>query len=182
MNWYKTAKRKKCSGWIAIRFKKTDAIKIQNWGKKHILEDMLYNKQKEQGKPTDFGREIDTHVTVLYGVCTNNPDIIENIVKGFKNIKIELKNVSFFKHPEGYEPLIIKVESKDLEEIHKKIKEELNVEMTYNEYKPHCTIAYLKKGEAMKFVGDKSFSGTKLSFDKIVFVNSYDEESIISLK
>ena len=46
MNWYKNAKKEnKCSGWIAVRLDSESSKKIQSWGKKHIPDEELYNKQ-----------------------------------------------------------------------------------------------------------------------------------------
>lgn len=182
MNWYKIAKKSVCKGWLAVRLNKEDSSKVQKWGKKQIADESLYHKEKEQGKQTDMGREIDTHITVIYGLCSNSEEVVKAILKEQKPIKAKLGKVGFFKHPDGYEPLIIKVESPNLERIHRMIKSDLRVETTFDDYKPHCTIAYLKEGEAMKFAGDTTFDGIECTFDKIVFVNSEDEEIVISLK
>ena len=182
MNWFKIANKNKCSGWAAVRLSRSESAVVQKWGRDNISDEMLYNKKKEQGKQTDFGRELDTHITVLYGICTDKVELLKTLLKDQKKIKATLQEVGFFKHPDGYEPLIIKVESNDLEKLHNKIKDHLRVETTFNKYKPHCTIAYVKQGEAMKFAGDRSFYGTKLSFDKIVFVSDKNEEIEIKLK
>ena len=183
MNWYKKAKKeKKCSGWIAVRLDRESSKKIQNWGKKQIPDEQLYYKKKEKGTPTDFGRELDTHITILYGVCANNIEVVETLLKDQKPLKAKLRQIGFFKSPDGYEPLIIKVESEDLNRLHFLIKETLCVQTSFDIYKPHCTIAYLKKGEAMKYAGDRTFDGINLTFDKIVFVNNDDIETFVNLK
>ncbi len=174
MNWYKQAQKNKCSGWIAVRLPKDDASKIQKWGKDNVPDEILYN---EDG----FGRETDTHITVVYGVCTDKVKIVKALLKDQKPIKATLRDIGFFKSPDKHEPLIIKVKSKDLEDLHKKIKDHLHIETTFNDYKAHCTIAYLKKGKAMKYAGDKTFSGKKIIFNKIVFKNDKNEEIEIKL-
>jgi 2'-5' RNA ligase len=182
MSWYKTAKKIKCSGWTAIRMDSKMSKRVQDWGNKHITEDILYNKQKEDGKATDFGREVDTHITLVYGICVEDPDIIKRILKDAKPIKVILKKVGFFAKDDDYDVVIIKIESKDLEKLNEKINYELNVQSSFSEYHPHCTIAYVQKGCAMRFAGDTYFEGTKITFDKVVFVNNNDEETVISLK
>ncbi len=174
MNWYKKAKKNKCSGWMSVRFNHILSRQVQNWGRKHILEENIYNKE-------GFGREDDTHITIIYGICTDNIDIIKDILKDIKPIKAIMKKVGFFKSDENYDVIIIKIESKDLEELNKKINLNLKVDNTYSEYKPHCTIAYVKKGTAMRYAGDTFFDGTKITFNKIVFMDNKDKEIIINL-
>lgn len=182
MNWYKSAKKNNgCSGWLAVRLDKESSNKIQKWGKKYLTEEILYNKKKDNGRQTEFGLELDTHITVVYGICADSLELIKAALKDQKPIKATLGKVGFFKHPDGYEPLIIKIDSEDLCTLHQKIKQSLCIETTFKEYKPHCTIGYVKSGKAMQFAGDTIFNGIKLIFDKVVFVNNKDEESYVKL-
>ena len=48
-------------------------------------------------------------------------------------------------------------------------------------HNPHSCIAYVKKGEGSQFAGDTFVDGTEISFDKIVFVDNNDKETIIKL-
>ena len=88
MNWYKKAKKKECSGWIAVRFSKIPANKIKKWGRENIPDKILY-------KGEGHGRELDTHVTILYGVCENSKETVEEILKEYKSIKIKLGEVGY---------------------------------------------------------------------------------------
>ena len=176
-NWYKIVLQKyaqKCEGWMAVRMDKSMSKKIQDWGKKHIPDDIVYNKE-------DHGRETDTHITLMYGICTDDPAIIKKIVNGEKPIKVTLGKVGFFKPDDNYDVVIIKAESSDLERINKKIKSVLNIESSFDDFKPHCSIAYIKSGNAMRFAGDTYFDVIKLVFNKIVFKNNKGEESEIKL-
>jgi 2'-5' RNA ligase len=173
MNWYKKAK-KECTGWLAIRLPQKEAQQIQKWGKENISDNIL---NKEDG----HGRETDTHITIAYGICAEDVEIIKTIFKKKKKIKATLRDVGFFKPDGDYEPVIIKVESKDLEELNEEISRTLYIESTYDEFKPHCTVAYVKKGEALKFAGNKIFNGIELMLNKIVFVNNDNKEIEISL-
>jgi hypothetical protein len=42
-------------------------------------------------------------------------------------------------------------------------------EQTHPFYRPHLTIAYLRKGEGAKYAGDVRFSGMTLTFDSVTF-------------
>ena len=174
MNWYKTAKKDSCKGWLAVEIDSINANKIKKWGKKYISDDILYDKK-------GHGREDDIHITLIYGLCIDDPTIIKKIIEKEKPIKAKLKRIGFFKNNPDFDVVIVKIESKDLENLNKKINKFLNVESTYSEYKPHCTIAYVKKGEAAKYAGDTIFNDVNLTFNKIVFINNKNEESNMSL-
>ena len=174
MNWYKIAKKKGCSGWIAVRLSQRPANKIKKWGRDNIPDSVLY---KEEG----YGRELDTHITIIYGVCEDSKEIIEDIVKKYKSIKATLGKVGYFKKSPGFDVVILKVEGEDLRRLHEDIKRKLDVIETYPNYQPHCCIAYVKKGEGAKHAGDTFMEGVELIFDKVVFINDKDEEFEIEL-
>jgi len=169
MNWYKKAN--KCSGWAAVTCNKTISKKVQDWGKKNIPKEEL----------TNDGRETETHITLMYGICTDNGELVKQIFAEEGKIEASFGNVSFFSKDSDHDVVIIKIISKDLERLHKKIKEELNIETTFNDYKPHCTVAYVKNGEGRKYAGDTYFKGTKLIFDKVIFDDSKDKRTEIKL-
>ena len=173
MNWYKRAK-KECKGWIAIRLPQKPANKIKKWGRDNIPDSVLC---KEEGS----GRESDTHITVIYGVCDNSEESIKDIAKNYKSIKVKLGKVTYFKNSPDFDVVKIEIISKDLKKIHENIKRKLNVKETHDKYQPHCTIAYVKKGEAAQFGGNNFIEGTEVVFDKLVFINDKDEEFEIKL-
>ena len=174
MNWYKKAKKDKCKGWIAVRLPKTAANEIKKWSKNNIPDNILFKEE-------EHGRELDTHITIIYGTCENDAEIIKEIVKDQKSIKVELGKVGFFRKNKDFDVVIIKIISNDLHKIHNKIKKELNVKETYPIYKPHSCIAYVKKGEGNKFAGDNFIEGKKLTFNKIIFINNKNKETELNL-
>jgi len=94
-----------------------------------------------------------------------------------------LGKIGCFVNNDEYDVVIVKIESKDLEKLHRKIKEDLKVTLTHDEYKPHCTVAYVKKGEARKYAGNDIFEGTEITFKEAVFKSSENgEETIIPLR
>jgi len=122
MNWYKKATKEKCTGWIAVRFDSTISKKVQDWGKENIPNEDVYSKD-------DKGRETDTHITVVYGLCTEDHKIVKQILSGTKPIKATMKKVGFFKNNDDFDVVIVKMESKDLED--------LNNERLLKTYKKH---------------------------------------------
>jgi hypothetical protein len=173
MNWYKRAK-KECSGWIAVRLPQKPSSKIKKWGRDNIPDSVLC---KDTGK----GRESDTHITVIYGISDNSVESVKDITKNYKSIKIKLGKVTYFSKSPDFDVVKIEIISDDLRKIHGDIKRKLDVEETHPIYQPHCTIAYVKKGEAAQFGGDNFVEGTEIVFDKLVFINDKDEEFEIKL-
>ncbi len=169
-NWYKIAQKKKCEGWLAVRLNKTVSKKIQAWGNKYIPEEDLAKN----------GRETDTHITLIYGMCNDDPSVVKASLKDFKPLKAKLKRIGYFEN-EKNDVVLIKIESKDLAELNKHLAETFNIKSTYSSYIPHSTIAYVKKGKAHRYAGDTSFDGIELTFDKIIFINNQDQEVEIKL-
>jgi len=173
MNWYKRAKKEE-NGWMAVRVSKKHANKIQKWGKDNISNNILCKKK-------GYGRETDTHVTIIYGKIDNSIEDIKNILKNYKSIKVSLGKVGFFKTNPDFDVVIVKIISEDLRRLHEDLVRKLDIKETYSSYNPHSCIAYVENGKAAQFAGDTFIEGTKLEFDKIVFINSKDKETEIKL-
>lgn len=178
MNWYKyksAVKRNFSYGWTAVEFDKTLANNIINWGRRNIPDEEIYEKK-------GFGREVESHITLKYGLVTENLEIVKELLKDEKPVKATLGKIGYFSKNPLFDVCIIRVDSPDLHRINKKISDNLVTEDSFPVYQPHCTIAYLNKGEAHKYAGDTTFKDIKLTFNKIVFVNGDDERVEISLK
>jgi 2'-5' RNA ligase len=150
------------------------ATKIKKWGRKHILEVDLYNQK-------DLGREDNIHITILYGLLTNDIDEIKKIVQNEGSISLTLGKVSIFDNNPDFDVIKLDVISSDLHHLNKKLKE-CEHHDTFPKYIPHCTIAYVKKGKGQDCAGDKSFVGTKVTLDEIIFSNKKREHTKIKLK
>lgn len=121
---------------------------IQN----QIDEDDIYFGDGENG---GYGRELDPHVTILFGVHADVPDEdVEKLINDIKQPEIVLKKISSFEN-ELFDVLKFDVESPDLHSLNKKFTT-LPHTTSYPDYHPHATICYLKKGKAKKYIKDLS--------------------------
>lgn len=113
-----------------------------------IPEDELYTEN--DGK--DFGMETEPHVTALYGLHSEEfeDSEVEEIVKKYENIDISLTDISMFEN-DKYDVLKFGVKSKALNKMNEELTK-LPHSTDYPDYNPHATIAYLKKGEAKKYL------------------------------
>jgi 2'-5' RNA ligase len=107
----------------------------------------------------------DSHVTALYGLHDDDPKAVKKILKNFPSFEVTLKSLTKFEAPD-YDVLKIDVESPELREVNKVLKSLPHTDK-YTTYKPHLTIAYVKKGFSLpnpdKFRGEK-FKAKELTF------------------
>jgi len=136
---------------------------IYNYGKKLIPDEDVFDSSDPQ-----FGREKKGHITVKYGLHTNNPDDVKEVVSGFWSVVVSLGNISYFDNKD-FDVVIIEVESDKLEKLNEKISSEMKVTDTHPGYTPHITIAYVEKGKGSEYKGDDFFKGKKVKFHSLVF-------------
>jgi hypothetical protein len=122
-----------------------------NWSKllESIDSDDIY---KVEGK--SYGLQPRSHLTLLYGIHdTVSDEEILNCFKGFKedDFKVQLDGVSIFENTEFDVVKFGVVLTPKLKEINKRLSELPNSNQ-FPEYKPHITLAYVKKGLGKKCV------------------------------
>jgi 2'-5' RNA ligase len=131
------------------------------------------------------GREETPHITLKYGLHTDNPQDVAEILKGEGPIKAKIGKVSVFPAKEGadYDVVKMDVDSPDLHRLNKKISDGLKVTDTHPEYKPHVTLAYVKAGEGAKYAGKQnSLTGQEVTLDKVLFSGRDGTEESIPLQ
>lgn len=146
---------------VFLGYNKSDWKQLQDL----IDEEDLYNPKDETG----FGREIDPHITILYGLHDNIQDSdIKKEIDLLKEPKLKLGKVSSFSN-DKFDVLKFDVESKDLHAANKKFCE-FPFTSNFPKYHPHCTIAYVKKGMADKYIAKlNKVAEIDVTSDKIVY-------------
>lgn len=102
----------------------------------------------------EFGIEEEAHITVMYGFLPEvkvediKPEMKDKII--FKE-DIEFSGLSLFENDE-YDVVKIDIESKKLHKYNKFFSEKFPFESDFDEYIPHLTIAYCKKGTGKYYV------------------------------
>lgn len=153
-------------------FPEIDSKKILSWSHKHIPEDVLCTDGEK-------GWEDEIHVTILYGLHTNEADDLKDILSKFKSSTITLGEVSKFE-AEDYDVLKISVDGVTLRRMNKALKE-LPYTSKFDSYRPHCTLAYVKKGSCDDLLGNKYFDGWKIQMDSVTFSPSEGEKATLPL-
>jgi 2'-5' RNA ligase len=140
--------------------------KIINWGIKNIQDkDIYYSKKKE----VNFGREDEIHVTILYGIHSDCPKKTTNIIKDYGQVNCCLGEIKIFKDPEGYDVVVIDVLSEDLFKLNELIVKNIKHTNKYKIYKPHITIAYVKKNKNWDKLNKDFFKDIKFTSNHAVF-------------
>lgn len=142
-----------------------------NWSKKNIKKEDLC---VEEG-----GIETEPHVTVLYGLHTNDYKEVEKLLKKVKSFEITLGKVSKFES-QNYDVLKIEIKSESLFKINKLLKK-LDFTSNFNTYVPHCTLSYVKKNSCDKLLRNKYFEGKKFKIKELVFSPSKGDKTKITL-
>jgi len=128
------------------------------------------------------GRENEIHVTLLYGLTEDNPEKVEKMLHGIKPFEISLGTITAFLDNDKHDVLKIDVDSPVLQRLHYILEDNLPNENSYPTYHPHVTIAYLKKGEAEKYIGKDDFRGKKFITNEIVFSSKSGDKIPIRLE
>ena len=110
-----------------------------------IPDDQLFHEEaKGYVEEGDSGREMNTHITVLYGIESDDPDDVSVYLS---SIDCNVGELGWFHHPElGYHVLRYSVESFPLMQLNKLLTHRLPNHQTFPEYIPHITVAYVKDG------------------------------------
>ena len=121
------------------------------------------------------------HITIKYGIHSENPKPIADATADFGPVTVKLGKVSIFPAGEDYDVVKVAVSGKRLHKLNALVSKSVEVTDTYPEYKPHLTLAYVRKGEGKKYVGNDIVDGMELTFDRFQFSDKDREKTTISL-
>lgn len=138
------------------------AKKITAWSIDEIDDGDLYENP-------GYGREEESHVTVLYGLYTDSPAVAKEIAHRTEKFTVELSKISLFIDNPAFDVLKVGVRCPELHELNSLFRKKLEYTNRHDEYKPHVTVAYLKKGKGWKYEGVDEFDGLMFEPDCLVF-------------
>lgn len=144
---------------------------ILKWNYENIPEDIIFIKPKDAA----IGRELKPHVTVKYGLHTEDPKYIFDEIPN-EPIKFKLGKISKFDSNPDYDVLKIDIISQDLSELSEKISNKFENSDSHKEFKPHLTLAYVAKGKGNELVGNNVFENKEGVFETFLFTNPNNDE------
>lgn len=115
---------------------------------------------EEKIKPEDVaeqagGKELKPHITILYGIKERKPPIpkLQQVIQNHPALNsVKWLGLSKFE-AQDHDVLIIQVESEEAQQLFKDMNNIFpdNVN-SWPDFKPHTTLAYMKKGKADKYI------------------------------
>lgn len=150
---------------VHIDLPKTLAQEIMAWGKENITDNDIFVSQSDPS----FGREDEIHSTILYGIHSEKPDQIRELMSDQKPISVKLDKIEVFDNPPNFDVVVIKVISEDMTRLNKMFSDEIDHTNKYKNFRPHVTIAYVKKGRGYKYKKIKEWIGREFKINHLVF-------------
>ena len=151
------------------------AQEVIEWGYKHVPDRDLYTDSTDPS----FGRENEIHITVLYGIHTEDPRKVQTLLEGIKPIECALDRMSIFTSSK-FDVLKIDVQSAALYALNKKM-QTLEYTNGYPLYRPHVTIAYILKGRGNRFVNCKAFKDRTFMMKEVIFSSRLGDKIILPI-
>lgn len=138
----------------------------EGWGR---MLSSISHEDVYTGTDGTYGLETEPHATVLYGLHEQvHKDLVYRVCGGLsKPLEVEILGDSAFEN-EDYDVLKLDVESPMLRKMNEALKS-FPYTNDYDSYKPHMTIAYLKKGKAKKYLNISKHVPDSLKFGTIKF-------------
>jgi len=128
--------------------------KIPDWEDKHLAGIDPKDLYEEEGE--DYGYNDTPHITILFGIHEDeiDPDVIMEIIKKYMKPVISMvREISIFESDDKkYD--VVKYDipvTKRLKKYYNLFKDNFSNTQTFNEYRPHVTLAYVKKGRGKKY-------------------------------
>jgi hypothetical protein len=118
--------------------------------------------------------ESEPHITVLYGI--KNLEDRDNIKQ--KGMSGKLGKIKKFSQ-EDKDILVIEIESEDLKRKNQEIRDNIDVNITYPDYTPHLTLAYVKPNSNDDLIGNDYFVGYEFKNLPIYFCGKLEKKYLL---
>ena len=148
---------------------------IITWGKNHINDSEVYAVK-------GFGRELDPHVTIKFGLHETSPSKeLMQILSNTQPFEIKVGNISLFEN-DDFDVLKLDITSNELVNLNSIISSKIKCTDTHPTYHPHLTISYIKKGTCRNLIG-KPIESNMLNFlvTNVIFSSVNKDKIPISL-
>lgn len=160
---------------VMAQISKPLADKIKKFVKDNIPKEDLYTDEADNGLPNYI------HTTVKYGLTDPSADKPKELLDGMGTFNIELGEISKFDNDPNYDVIKIGVKSKELVRANKKISDNMDHKDTFPVYKPHITLAYVKKGKGDHLLGDKTFINTIDKTNELLHTNKDKDKTFFKI-
>lgn len=156
------------------------ADRAVRWGEYNVKETDLFVESDEE-PPSKRGRELNSHITVLYGINEKDPRRVLSLFRNVKPFVIDLGRVSLFKMNKDFDVIKVEAFSPRLQELNALVRRNVSTEQLYPDYKPHVTIAFVKKDTCDHLDGHVAFTNQRFVAREVQFSNVAGENAVIYL-
>jgi 2'-5' RNA ligase len=154
------------------------ADQIIRWGEDVIHENDIYCPKND----LIHGREDEIHITLLYGIHSQSADEVENLLVEQNSFKVRLGFVSVFTTNDDFDVIKIEACGSSLFHFNQLLKNSINNTPNYSLYRPHVTIAYVKKNcFNNKIIGDSKFNDWSWNVKTVIFSSKNGKKTPIRL-
>jgi len=150
---------------------------LKYWARKMIPEECLYINPDEGID----GYEFTPHVTVKYGLHDDTPDKLIEICDGCGPITVEFGKVDKFDTNPNFDVIKVNIESEQLRILNDLISGKMEHDEKWDAYRPHATLAYVKKDKCEDLVKSGFFTKLNDVVDQICFSSKTGNEHYINL-
>ena len=140
-----------------LHLKMEDSMDEEALARLSALQSLIQDHEVYQDESGDYGRELKPHITILYGITDQDYYKFKDEIH--PPLVFSLGEIGSFRSPETpYDVLFVTVEkAADLHEVFNYLRSEHGLKSSYPEYKPHMTLAYVKKGMCRELEGIRPF-------------------------
>jgi len=150
-------------GCVMARIDEEAARKVLDFNYKTIAEELLYEEEGHH-----YGRETVPHITLKYGLVKSyTEEQMKQLLHHVSPFNVEIKRVSIFEN-EKFDVVKFDVDGKELRSLNEIFCKLPNHDEYKDEYRPHMTLAYLKKGFGKKFIKTPTKTA-KIKIETIVY-------------
>lgn len=147
------------------------AFELRMLGERIPAADLV--SQDDPPHDATSGRELNPHVTVKYGLHTDDAEEVRAAVQSQAPVAVQFGKCSYFKG-EQHDVLKIDVQSEALHALNGHIAARLECTDTFPDYKPHVTIAYVKPGLGEHYASRlNDLEGRTAVFDRLTFSDKH---------
>lgn len=122
------------------------------------------------GDLAEEGREGKPHLTVKYGLRSDDPSPVLKAASGHDTVRLRLGRTAFFPDSGSGDVVYLTVENAgQLRRLNRDIADACPHADTRPAYRPHVTLAYVKPGRGELYADDDTLAGLELAFDELTF-------------
>lgn len=115
------------------------------------------------------GVEDTPHVTVQFGLHDHAPASVRTALANAGPVPVTLGAIVRFTDDPKQDVLVVQADSPELRRLREAVRGSGDVTDTHPEYRPHVTLAYVKKGAASELDGDTRFAGQTFTAETLTF-------------